>query len=73
MWARKASGVAAGRGLGEGAADVDAGVVVGAADAGAAVGLDVDRGGEVELAGAGAVADLPDREELGQAAAVARR
>ncbi len=56
-----------------GAADVDAGVVVGAADAGAAVGLDVDRGGEVELAGPRAVADLPDREELGQAAAVARR
>ena len=62
-----------GRHLGEGAADVHAGVVVGAADPGAAVGLDVDRGGHVELRGARAVAHLPDREELGEPAAVARR
>ena len=41
-----------GRGrLGEGAADVDAGMVVGTADAGAAVGLDVDGGGHVQLGG----------------------
>jgi hypothetical protein len=61
------------RRLGEGAPDVDAGVVVGAADAGAAVGLDVDRRGRVELARAGAVARLPHAEERSQAAAVARR
>ena len=61
-----------GRGrLGEGAADVDAGVVVGTADAGAAVGLDVDRGGHVQLGGPRAVADLPDREELRQSPPVA--
>ena len=60
------------RRLGERPPDVDAGVVVGAGDAGAAVRLDVDRGGRVELAGAGAVARLPHAEELGQAAAVAR-
>ena len=60
-----------GRSLGEGAADVHAGVIVGAADAGAPVGVDVDRRRHVELGGARPVADLPDREELGQAAAVA--
>ena len=45
MWARNSSGVAAARGLGEGPADVDSGVVVGAADGGAAVGLDVHDAG----------------------------
>ena len=61
-----------GRGrLGEGAADVHAGVVVGAADAGPAVGLDVDGGGHVQLRGPRPVADLPDREQLREAAAVA--
>ncbi len=63
----------AGRRLRERAADVDAGVVVGAADAGAAVGLDVDLGGRVELRRARAVARLPDREQLREAAAVARQ
>jgi hypothetical protein len=47
-------------------------VVVGPAHAGAAVGLDVDGGREVELRRARAVAGLPDREELCEAAAVAR-
>ena len=56
-----------------GAADVDARVVVGAADADAAVGLDVDRGRVVELAGARAVADLPDLEQLREPAPVARQ
>jgi hypothetical protein len=46
-------------------------VVVGAADAGAAVRLDVDDGGHIELRGPRPVADLPDREQLRQAAAVA--
>ena len=64
------------RGLGRlrpGTPDVDAGMVVGAADARAAVGVDVDGGRQVELAGAGAVADLPDREQLREAPAVACR
>jgi hypothetical protein len=52
--------------------DVDPGVVVGPADPRAAVGVDVDRRRQVELRGARPVADLPDREELGQAPAVAR-
>ena len=61
-----------GRGhLGVGAADVDAGMVVGTADAGAAVRLDVDGGGHVQLGGPRAVADLPDREELRQSPPVA--
>src|SRR5947209_19506885 len=55
------------------AADVHAGVVVRPADAGATVRLDVDRGGHVELARTRAVARLPDREQLGEAAAVTRR
>ena len=55
-----------GGGLGPGAADVDAGMVVGAADAGAAARLVVDPGGLVELRRAGAVADLPGAEQLGQ-------
>ena len=56
-----------------GAADVDAGVVVAAADAGAVTRGDVGCGGPVELARARAVAHLPDREQLGQAPAVAGR
>src|SRR5919198_463087 len=52
------------RRLGEGASDVDPGVVVRAADPGTAVRLDVDRRRRVELARAGAVARLPDGEEL---------
>jgi hypothetical protein len=48
-------------------------MVVGAADAGAAVRVDVDGGRQVELGRARAVAYLPDREELRQAPAVARR
>ena len=60
-----------GRRLGEGAADVHAGMVVGAADAGPAVGLDVEDGRHVELRGPRPVADLPDREQLRQTAAVA--
>ncbi len=60
-----------GRCLGVGAPDVDARVVVAAAHPGAAVRLDVDRRGRIELRGAGAVAHLPDLEELGQPAPVA--
>ncbi len=56
-----------------GAADVDAGMVVGAGDADAAVRLDIDGGGRVQLRRARAVAHLPDREQLGEAAPVARR
>jgi hypothetical protein len=48
-------------------------VVAGAADADAAVGVDVDRGRQVEFRRAGAVAHLPDREELGEPAPVPRR
>ena len=59
--------------LRERAADVDAGVIVRAADAGAAVCLDVDLGGRVELGRTRTVARLPDRKELRQAAAVARQ
>ena len=62
-----------GRRLGEGAADVHAGVIVGTADAGSRVGFDVEDGGHVELRRARAVADLPDREELRQASPVAAR
>ena len=40
---------------------------------GPAVGLDVHERRQVELLGARAVARLPDREQLRQAAAVARR
>ena len=54
-------------------ADVDPGVIVGAADAGAPVRLDVDLGGRVELGCARAVARLPDRKQLGQAPPVARQ
>ena len=72
MWARNSCGRRRPRRLGERAADVDSGVVVGAADGGAAVGLDVDERRQVELLGARAVAGLPDREQLRQAAAVAR-
>ncbi len=61
------------RGLGPGAPDVHARVIVAAADADAAVGLDVDRRGMVELRGARAVAHLPDLEELRQPAPVARQ
>ena len=60
------------RRLGVGAPDVDAGVVVAAADADPVTGRDVHRGGPVELGRPGAVADLPDREQRGQALAVAR-
>ncbi len=60
------------RRLGPREADVDARVVVRAAGAGAAAGVDVDGGREVELTGARAVADLPDLEQLGEPAAVAR-
>ena len=59
------------RRLRPGAADVDAGVIVAAADADPAVGLDVDRGRVVELARPRAVADLPDPEQLRQPPAVA--
>jgi hypothetical protein len=58
--------------LGVGASDVDPGVVVGAADGDPALGLDVDGGGRVELAGPRAVAGLPHREELGEDAAMER-
>ena len=61
------------RRLGEGTTNVDAGVVVGTADGGAAVRLDVDEGGQVQLLGTGAVARLPDREQLREAPAVTRR
>ena len=62
-----------GRRLGPGPPDVDPGVVVGTADAGAAVGLDVDGGRHVQLARAGAVAGLPHGEQPREPAAVARR
>src|SRR4029077_8155826 len=52
------------------APDVDSGVVVGAADAAAVERADVRCGGQGELARAGAVADLPNVEQLGEAAAV---
>ena len=71
--ARNSSGVAARRRLRPRAADVDARVVVGAADADAAVRLDVDRGRVVELRRARAVADLPDVEQLREPAPVARQ
>ena len=61
------------RRLGPRAADVDPRVVVGPANARAAVRLDVHGGGEVQLTGARAVAHLPHVEELGEAPAVARR
>ena len=61
-----------GRRLGPGPPDVHPGVVVRSADAGAAVGLDVDGGRHVQLASPGPVADLPDSEELRQPAPVAR-
>jgi hypothetical protein len=54
------------------AADVDAGVVVAAADPDAVARRDVRRRGPVQLLGSGPVADLPDGEQLGQAPAVAR-
>jgi hypothetical protein len=41
-------------------------VIVGAADAGAAVGLGIDGGGHVQLGGPRPVAHLPNREELGE-------
>ena len=59
------------RGLGPRAADVDARVVVRAADPDPALRVDVDRGRQVELPRARAVADLPDREQLGEPATVA--
>ncbi len=59
------------RGFGVGAADVDARVVVAAADADAVARGDVRRRGPVQLASARAVARLPDREQLGQPAAMA--
>ena len=61
-----------GRRLGERPPDVHAGVIVRAADAGTTVGLDVDRGRHVQLARAGAVAGLPDREQLGEPPPVRR-
>ena len=60
------------RGLGERPPDIDSGVVVGAPDRGAPVGLDVDERRQVQLLGPRAVARLPDREQLGEPAAVAR-
>ena len=60
------------RRLGPGAPDVHPRVVVRAADPDPAMGVDVDGGRQVELAGTGAVADLPDREQLGEPAPVAR-
>ena len=59
--------------LGERPPDVHAGVIVRAAGAGTTVRLDVDRGRHVELARAGAVAGLPDREKLRELAPVRRR
>ena len=59
------------RGLGPRAPDVDPRVVVRASDPDPALGVDVDRGRQVELAGARAVADLPDREQLREPAPVA--
>jgi hypothetical protein len=47
-------------------------VVVGAADSGTAVGVDVDGGGSVELGRARAVAHLPRAEEVGESAPVPR-
>ena len=63
--------VARRRGLREGPSDVHARVVVAAADPDAVARVHVDRGRSIELAGPSAVADLPDREQVGQAAAVA--
>src|SRR6188768_2705853 len=47
-------------------------MVVGAADPGPTVGLDVDRRRHIELGSTRAIAHLPDWEELGEAAAVPR-
>lgn len=58
-------------GLRPGPANVDARVVVRAADARPTVGVDVYGCRQVELPRARTVAGLPDREELGEAAAVA--
>ena len=59
------------RGLGPRAPDVDPGVVVRAADPDPPVGVDVDGGRQIELPGARAVADLPDREQLREPTPVA--
>src|SRR5581483_489556 len=59
--------------LGERAPDIDSGVVVGSTDSGAAVGLDVDGGGRIELAWPRAVTRLPGRKQLCQHPAVTRR
>ncbi len=61
---------ARGRCFGVGAADVNSGVIVAAADADALACGDIRGRGAVELAGARAVADLPDAEQLGQTAAM---
>ena len=54
------------------APDVDPGVIVGAADPDAVARGDVRGGRTVQLGCAGAVADLPHPEQLGQTAAMAR-
>ncbi len=61
------------RGLGERPTDIDSGVVIGPPDGGATMGLDVDERRQVELLRTRAVARLPDREQLGEPAAVASR
>ena len=66
------AGIGSRRGRGPRSADVDAGVVVGAADAGDALHLGELSCGSVELVGPGAVADLPGPEQLREPAPVAR-
>ena len=53
--------------------DIHAGMIIRAAGAGTTVRLDVDRGRHVELARAGAVAGLPNREQLREPPPVRRR
>jgi hypothetical protein len=60
-----------GRRLGEGAADIHAGMVVGAADADTAMRLDVEDSGHVQLGRPRPVARLPGAEQLREPAAVA--
>ena len=60
------------RRLGERAADVDSGVVIGPSDGGSPVGLDVHERRQIQFLRPRAVAGLPDREQLGQPPPVAR-
>ena len=68
----KVARCARGRGFAECPPDVNAGVIVAAADADPLARGDVCGCGPVELASARAIADLPDTEQLGQTTAMTR-